>query len=101
MALNGTPTILMLRSNSPLLLELNNYMSLILLYFLAYVEPLLIVLTIINNAIALWLLGTKPKKVELSQSIQLYYLVIAATDILNVFGSHLWQYLGNSIYEIY
>lgn len=95
------PNLPILSSNSTLLIELNYYISSTLLYFLAYVEPLLIVLTIINNAIALWLLGTKPKKVELSQSIQLYYLVIAATDILNVFGSHLWQYLGNSIYEIY
>lgn len=94
MVLNITAISTQSISYSSMLVDLIFYMKLIFLYYMTYMMPVLIVLALINNAVALWLLYANPKTLGISQSMQLYYMAISASDFLNILGSHLWHYFG-------
>lgn len=76
------------------LINVNNVLSVINLYLVAYVDPATISMTVLTNVGALALLAARSKTLGLSSSMHLYYVAIAMADLLTVFGSHLWDFLG-------
>ena len=79
------------------LINVNNILSEINLYLVAYVDPVTIALTVLTNVAALLLLAARSKSLGLSPSMHLYYVAIETADLCTVFGSHLWDFLGTRI----
>ena len=62
---------------------------------LPFVTPVLLGLGIVNNILVLRVfLPNGAKAIGLSESLKIYYMVLAAADLFSLLTSHLWDFMG-------
>ena len=62
-----------------------------------YVEPVLIILGLVNNVVAIaLLLGGRPrvKQLGISESMREYYMALVVADLFTLLASHVWDFVG-------